>query len=202
MKVWRWIGWALVLALVACGGQATDLPWQEDFSEPGTWVVESDATAQVEIAEGVLRVHVAVPGQLAWAAAGKDLSDVHLAVEATQVAGPDDNEYGILLRLKDASNFYRFSISGDGYYAISKFEDGVPEDIVNWTPSEAIQQGQASNLIEVIAVGDQFTFRVNGQELAQVEDDTFSRGDVGLYAGTFYEGGVEILFDSLLVEAP
>lgn len=202
MKLWRWLGGALVLLLVACGAQETGLPWQEDFSAPGTWEAESDAAAQVEIQDGVLRVYVAVPGQLAWAAAGRDLADFHLTVEATQVAGPDDNEYGVLVRLEDGSNFYRFSISGDGYYAISKFEDGLPEDLINWTPSEIIRQGQASNTIEVIAVGEQFTFRVNGQELAQIEDNTFSRGDIGLYAGTFYEGGVEVHFDSLLVEVP
>jgi hypothetical protein len=45
------------------------------------------------------------------------------------------------------------------------------------------------------------TFLVNGVELTQVEDDRFSKGDVGVIAGTFYaEAGTHILFDNFAVE--
>jgi len=193
---------ALAVLLVSCGGGGA-LPWNEDFSAPGTWQAESDATAQVAVQDGVLRVYVAVPNQLAWAIAGKDFRDFHLTVEATQVSGPDDNEYGVLVRMQDHSNFYRFSISGDGYFLVSKFVDGQAELLgSNWTPSEAINQGQATNVVEVICQGDSMTFIVNGQQLAQVEDGQFTHGDIGLYAGSFYEGGVEVHFDNLSVTEP
>ena len=144
------LGIAAVL-LVACAS-SSDLPWSDDFSSSGTWQAESDATAEVGVRDGVMRVHVVVPNQLAWATAGKDLADFYLTVEATQVSGPDDNEYGVLVRMEDSASFYRFSISGDGYYLISKFDDGSPEILgTNWAPSEAIQQGRATNVIEVVA---------------------------------------------------
>ncbi len=202
-------GWllALLLLLTACSGAAldgeTELPWQEDFSTPGAWLVETDAAAQVAIEEGVLSVHVLVPNQLAWGAAGRDLGDFQLRVEATQVAGPDDNEYGVLVRMQDADDFYRLSISGDGYFLITKFVEGQAEILgANWTPSAAIQQGQATNVIQVLCQGQELVLVVNGQELARVEDDEFASGDVGLYAGTFYEGDVEIHFDNLQITAP
>jgi hypothetical protein len=72
----------------------------------------------------------------------------------------------------------------------------------NWTPSEAINQSQATNLIEVICQGSRMTFVVNGQQLAQVEDDRFTHGDIALYAGSFYQGGVQVNFDNLRVTAP
>jgi hypothetical protein len=197
--------WAMALlaaVLVACGGRA-GLSWSDDFSGPGTWQGESDATAQVAVQDGVLRVYVAVPNQLAWAIAGQDLRDFRLTVEATQVAGPDDNEYGVLVRMQDHSNFYRFSISGDGYFLVSKFVDGQQEFLgANWTPSEAIHRGQATNVVEVVCQGSTLTFIVNGQQLARVEDDQFAHGDIGLYAGSFYEGGVEVHFDNLSVTEP
>ncbi len=197
-----WVLAALTVLLAACGGGA-GLPWNDDFSTPGTWQAETDATAQVEVQDGALRVYVAVPNQLAWATAGKDLGDFHLTVEASQVAGPDDNEYGVLVRLQDASNFYRFSISGDGYFLVSKFVDGQQELLgSHWNPSEAIRRGQATNVVEVICAGGVFTFVVNGQQLAQVEDDEFAHGDLGLYAGSFYEAGVEVHFDNLSVTEP
>jgi hypothetical protein len=46
------------------------------------------------------------------------------------------------------------------------------------------------------------TFLVNGETVAQVEDETYRSGDIGLYAGTFFEPGVEIHFDNLEVTAP
>ncbi len=205
-------GWLLMagaaLLLAACGGGGEGqggggLPWTDDFSTPGSWLAESDATAQVEVQDGVMRIYVAVPDQLAWTVAGRDLGDFHLAVEATQVAGPDDNEYGLLVRVQDHSNFYRFSISGDGYFLVSKFVAGQQELLgLNWTPSEAIRQGQATNLLEVICQGSTLTFIVNGQQLARVEDTQFPHGDIGLYAGSFYEGGVEVHFDNLKVTEP
>ncbi len=192
----------VALLLAACsGGQS--LPWSEDFSSPGTWLTESDATAEVGVQDGVLRVHVIVPNQLAWASAGVDFSDLRLTVEATQVGGPDDNEYGVLVRMRDPSNFYRFSISGDGYFQVTRFVDGVEEPVGSgWTRSDAIHQGEATNLIEVVADGSRLILRVNGQELTRVEDTHFSHGDIGLFAGTFYEGGVEVHFDNLHVTSP
>jgi hypothetical protein len=199
-----WAVVALMALLVACGGGGgSQLPWNEDFSSPGTWKTESDAAAEVTVQDEVLRIHVAVPNQLAWATAEKDLRDFHLTVDATQVAGPDDNEYGVLVRYQDPGNFYRFSISGDGYFLVAKSVDGELETLgSNWTPSDAIDQGQATNTLDVICAGDTLTFQVNGQQIAQVTDDEFAHGDVGLYAGTFYEGGVEVHFDNLRVETP
>ena len=193
---------ALVVLLVACGGG--QLPWSDDFSDPASgWQAESDASAEVGYYEGVMRLLVKVPNRIAWASAGREFSDFHLAVEATQVAGPDDNEYGILVRVRDADHFYRFSISGDGYYQVSKY-DGEEWVVLSgdWTPSDAIQMGVATNLLEVVCQGTTMTFLANGVTLTQVEDRSYPRGDVGLYAGSFFEPGVEVHFDDLIVTEP
>ena len=193
---------ALVVFLVACGGE--QLPWSDDFSDPaGGWQAESDASAEVGCYEGVMRLLVEVPNRLAWASAGREFSDFRLAVEATQVAGPDDNEYGILVRMRDADHFYRFSISGDGYYLVSKYDGGAWE-VLNgdWTSSDAIHLGAVTNLLEVVCQSATMTFLVNGVTLMQVEDSSYSRGDIGLYAGSFFEPGVEIHFDNLTVTEP
>ncbi len=196
------LGVFLILFLCACG-KGDSLPWEEDFSDPSDWTLESDAAAQVTVRDGVLHISIVSSNQLAWAVAGKDLRDFHLTVEATQIAGPNDNEYGVLLRMQDRRNFYAFSISGDGYFLVSRFVDGVRQPIgADWSPSDAILQGANTNILEVIAQGNRFTFIVNGQQLAQVEDDRFSHGDIGLYAGSFYEGRVEVAFDNLRVTAP
>ena len=193
---------ALVVLLVACGGE--QLPWADDFSDPASgWQAESDASAEVGYHEGMMRILIRSPNRLAWASAGRGFSDFRLAVEATQVAGPDDNEYGVLVRMQDPDHFYRFSISGDGYYLVNRY-DG--EEWValggDWTPSDAIYRGAATNRLEVVCQGARMAFLVNGVQLVEVEDSSYSQGDIGLYAGSFFEPDVEVYFDNLTATEP
>jgi hypothetical protein len=192
-----------VVLLVACGGD--ELPWADDFSDPDSgWLAESDASAEVAYHDGVIRILIKAPNSLAWASAQRELANFNLAVEATQVAGPDDNEYGVLVRMQDPDHFYRFSISGDGYYMISKY-DGEEWQVLSgddWLPSDAIHLGAATNLLQVICQGATMTFSVNDVQLVEIKDGGYSRGDIGLYAGSFFEPDVEIHFDNLRVDSP
>jgi hypothetical protein len=192
-----------VALLAACGGG--ELSWSDDFSDPTSgWLAESDASAEVKYHDGVMCILVKTPNSLAWASAEREFSDFRLTVEATQVAGPDDNEYGVLVRMRDSDHFYRFSISGDGYYLVSKY-DGEEWKMLSgddWLSSDAIHLGAATNLVQVVCQGATMTFFVNGVQLAKVRDGGYSRGDVGLYAGSFFEPGVEIHFDNLRVDSP
>ncbi len=204
---WRLIATLGVLTglLIACGKEQTS--WADDFSDPESgWKAESDSSAEVGYHEGVMRIFIKSPNRLAWASAGREFSDFRLTVEATQVLGPDDNEYGVLVRMQDPDHFYRFSISGDGYYLISKYEKGewvaLSDDWKSPTDPDAIKLGATTNLLEVICQGSTMTFLVNGVQLEQIEDSKYSKGDIGLYAGSFFEPGVEIHFDNVFVEAP
>lgn len=195
----------VLFALASCSGEE-GLPWSDDFSDPSSgWQAESDASAEVRYDDGVMLVLVRWPDKLSWASAGRDLSDFRLSVVATQVSGPDDNEYGVLARMQDRQRFYIFAISGDGYYRVVK-RDGDQEAQLSgdWAQSDAINQGVASNLLEIICKGETMTMLVNGVPLAQVRDTSYERGDIGLYAGTFRDPGtgVEIHFDDLTVSEP
>jgi len=195
----------LVAVLVAgCSRPVAEQgPWQEPFDSGDAWRLSSDAIADVQIAEGRLTVHVFEPGQVAWAASQRTFSDVQLRVEATQVSGPHDNEYGVLIRMDDDRSFYAFSISGDGYARVARYEPtGWTVLGPDWAPSEAINLGEATNVLEVTARGGQLAFSVNGQSLVQVEDGTLTEGSVGLYAGAFGEGDVVVTFDNLTIDTP
>jgi hypothetical protein len=190
----------LVSILLACGVREHG-PWTETFDEAGDWQVSADAAASVTVADGVLRIHVFELGQVAWAAAGRTYSDFRLTVEATQVSGPDDNEYGVLTRMAGDTQFYVFSISGDGYARIARYNNGSWSILgPDWVPSDVIHQGAAPNVLEVEARGGTFVFSVNGTQVLQVEDAQLTKGDIGLYAGAFNEANVVIDFDNLEVQ--
>ncbi len=201
----QWGGPVLVLItllmLTACTSRES-AAWEETFDAPGDWRLSADAAAEITVQDGVLRIHVAEIGQVAWASAGRTYGNCRLTVEATQLAGPSDNEYGVLLRLQDDRHFYAFSVSGDGYVRAARY-DGVSWTVLgaDWTPNAAVRQGEATNILEVEATGATFVFRVNGEQVLQVADTTYPKGDIALYAGTFSEGDLTITFDNLKVES-
>ena len=167
-----------------------------------------ETTTDVErfVENGQFNLRVLTPLFIAWVECTKvEYTDFVLEVDATQVSGPDDNTYGVIFRYGlEASEFYTFSISGDGFYvlAIDGPERETPEMIVDWTESSAINQGQQTNHLKVIAVGENIKYYVNDQLLGEAQDSRLGAGTVGFFAGALEEGGVQISFDNLKISKP
>ena len=96
-----------------------------------------------------------------------------------------------------------FIISGQGDYAIYR-EDGDAggEFLVDWTKSDVIHQGDATNHLRAVCDGTYLALVVNGVLLAEAEDDTYTTGDLFLVASTLEDEPTEIHFDDLLVYVP
>lgn len=152
-------------------------------------------------------------------------SDFDLIVEATQVAGPDDNGFGVLFRYQDTRNYMLFMISGDGWYRLEQRVDGIDDVLSDWARTPVINQGQDTNTIRVVAQGNNFSFWVNDEPLPlcptlwnpanpaecmnvaepplQYADNALpTQGQLGLGARTFNQSGVVVTFDNLLVCGP
>ncbi|VAW41270.1 hypothetical protein MNBD_CHLOROFLEXI01-1304 [hydrothermal vent metagenome] len=182
---------------------------QDDFSgeQQCGWREYSQGGAVVEIAEGSLNISTSQTGQIWWSNVGRDFADVIVTVQARQTSGPNNNAYGVICRYQDENNFYIFLISGDGFYAIGKYESGKDQisyltENQEYIPSDLINQGIATNLIRVSCVGNELSLSVNGLPLVTVMDDKFMAGDVGLGVSTLEPGTAVVQFDDLLVLAP
>lgn len=171
------------------------------------WQLYSGQGVEEVIADGVLRIEANQPGIIGWTVAGQEISDVVITTRTTQVQGPDDNAYGIICRYQNEDNYYVFLISGDGHYAIGKFQSGF-DDIQYLTgggmyaPSEMINIGNASNEIEASCIGNQLSISINGVGVDSISDPTFVIGDVGLGAGSFQPGTMIIEFEDFLAAEP
>lgn len=201
---WSVLVFVLGLLLTACAPMTADQAWVEDFEDAEGWQLSSDAAAELTVEGGRLLIHILQPGQIAWATSERSFRDFDLSVEASQVSGPVDNEYGVLVRMEGDERFYAFSVSGDGYVRTAEYDNGswllLGSD---WSPQEAVNQGEATNLLEVRARGSDFVFLVNETEVASFSADDLSKGSVGLYAGAFDTADVRIAFDNLqVVPAP
>ena len=195
----------IVLALVACGGGGKGgegTAFSDNFDTPGDWHTISDPDVEIAYADGGLSIEIKVIDRAAWTVAGRKFKDAVVSVDATPVGGPDDNAYGLVVRHIDDRSFYRFEISGDGYFAVQAPTDAFGwEFLVNWTESPAIRKGRETNQLKVECRGSTMIFYANDVELTHIQDDRYREGDVGLIAGTFYtEPGTYILFDNFAVE--
>ena len=203
-KLFRlFIFWGMTAVLItACGAAET---YTETFDDPGSWRVESSGDVAGEVRDGVFNFLINADELTSWTTAGENFSDGIYTVEATQVAGSDNNAYGMLFRVDDEKDdFYAFQISGDGFVWIGRYRDGgaaEAEPIVNdwWFESPVINQGNATNKLSVRAEGQNFIFYINDQEVGRVTDDAFSSGDIGLMVRTLGLGGVNIQFDNFTV---
>ncbi len=208
---------ALTILLSACGlvGAGQDdcsdggSLFQDDFSGDKNcgWQEYSQGGAVVEISDGSLNMSTSQPGQIWWTNPGSEFDDVIISTQVRQVSGPDDNAYGVICRYQDENNYYIFLISGDGYYAIGKYQTGNDQityltENSQYVFSEDINQGVATNQIRASCVGNELSLSVNNVPLVVVQDPTFVRGDVGTAVSTLEPGELQISFDDFRVLAP
>lgn len=213
---------SLILATVACrfgrgdpddqadpvSNQANsgEIFFQDDFSDESSgWYTFVDGEGVTDYQDGGFRIFVGVPNTYHWTNPEENFGDVQIEVDVTKLAGPEENDFGLICRYRDDANFYFFTISSDGYYGIAKFVDG--EELLLGTDElgydeTAIRPGEATNHIRADCIGDTFTLYANGQQLTQVQDSDFASGDVGLIASTYEQAGTDMLFDNLVVRQP
>lgn len=167
-----------------------------------------------------------------FSALDRTYRDFDLRVTAQMIAGPLDNQYGVIFRYRDPDNYYGFLVGGDienvGWYALVKVQGGVLEWVSNWGTSEHVHAGNRANEIRVVAVDDTFQFFVNGHLMplcfkgenatsmwvdgacftddvaTTYQDAEFTQGQVALMAGHSIDVStpVVVAFDDVVIVGP
>ena len=193
-----------LLALSANSGGDTEgisLILSDDFSDSDSgWATFDDSEASALYDDGAFRISVQPEEYIAWSSLPRELDDFAIEVTTVWVGGSPANVCGVFTRYQDGDNFYEFGIDGEGYFMVGKYLDGEWVFLVEWQESGALNHGvDAMNGLAVVCRQNELSFYANGELLATVVDDSFSTGEISLFAETFDEGGVEILFDEVNV---
>lgn len=179
------------------------LLYEENFSSSkgSIWGGDLSANFSYYFQDGKYHLNVNQYDSYRAVSFGQNYNNSILEVEATQEAGPNDNYYGVIFRKLDWNNYYLFSISGDGYYCMSKYQNNTwTPSSWNWRKSSAIHTGNATNLIRVVSDGNEFSLYVNDIGVGNYNDSSFSSGMIGLTAGTLYTpGAATIGYDNLRI---
>ncbi len=196
-------------AMPSLGRPATPPPpgtilFKDDFSSPVSgWDHVRYEEGIMDYDGGNYRMLVNALDLNFWSTPHKDFTDVRIEADAGKLGGPDENRIGLICR-SDGRNYYFFIISSDGYYGLGLFQNGQAKLLGQdqMQAASAIHKGLAVNHLRLDCKADTLAAFVNGFQLAEVHDATFKHGDVGLLAGTFKQGGADILFDNFVVFAP
>ncbi len=178
--------------------------FQDDFSDPSSgWLTERDQDHVIDYENGGFRISGNHRQFDYWSIPNLNFTDVRIEVDAEKLSGPDNNSFGILCRYNH-ENFYGFLISSDGYYGISKRSNGDHQLIgaQGMQTSPVIRKGTTSNHIRADCIGNTLTLYINGEKLLEMNDNDYTSGDVGLLAGSFDTGGIDIKFTHFLVLKP
>ena len=128
-------------------------------------------------------------------------TNFHLQVTASEVAGTQEDFYGVVLRAADQSYFYLFDVSAlyGGQFAFWRCDKQchlLPDDSVS-ALSTTIGQ---SDTLSVEASGNTFTFFINGYPVGKYTDPStraFAHVEVGLCVE---EKGSEVAFSRLQID--
>lgn len=175
----------------------------DDFSEDsGLWDTGSSQNGEVHIKNGELWFHIIPTQYYFWSGWNGDIfANTVISVNARVETPTGVGDFGVICRLQDGNNFYALEVSEDRYFSIWKMVNGQNTSLNEWTYSGAIPDS-ASMVITATCVGDRLALAINDLLLAEIRDDTFKSGQVGLLAGTFETGNIIVAFDNYVVRKP
>ncbi|MGQ9618943.1 MAG: family 16 glycoside hydrolase [Candidatus Aminicenantia bacterium] len=134
----------------------------------------------------------------------RNFTNFSISVETSRLSGPYSSQ-GIIFRADD--NFkkgYLFQIytGRPGMFSIWKIVNEELQALSHWQNSELVKVSfEKWNSIAVEAKGANLSFYINGNLVAQISDDTYKSGRIGLWTKGKAGGGGEVVFDNLKVGA-
>jgi hypothetical protein len=180
--------------------------WRDDFSDPNSgWSERSDSDSMSYL-EGEFQISLnSTMTDLITRPSKAFPADVIIEVDTYNAASTDNNDFGVICRMQDLDNFYFFEIASDGYAVIGMFQANKMQYLSSdkMVSVNGINAGAMPNHIRAECIGNRLRLYANENLVAETTDSTFTAGgDVGLLAGSFDVGGIDIRFDNFIVIKP
>jgi hypothetical protein len=137
-----------------------------------------------------------------WSLSWEELTNFYL--EITGSFGDDcsgKDRYGMIFRAPDTSEGYLISISCDGSFRLSKWESEEEEytTLESWTTSEHINDGPGGvNRLGVMVKGTMITGFINGHQVFELNDGTFTKGRFGVLVAASDTAGFTVYLDQVV----
>jgi hypothetical protein len=179
--------------------------YRDDFSTPGRWYNGfEDATVSLNFeGEAFAAIDKLTDFIIFYSASVRTEVNFYAEIDATIGACSGRDAGGMAVRVSGANydQSYVFEIACNGEYRLRKFIEfsTLPEVLLNWTYTDAINQGpNATNRIGIFADGDEIYLYVNGTLLTEdpIEDNDYPEGRFGIFASAVETPFLKVLFDN------
>jgi serine/threonine protein kinase len=129
---------------------------------------------------------------------GAESADFYLAAEMEHIKGPSTAQQGFIFRHNgeieaDLSQYYLYLINAQGEFSVYLYDGGAWTELAPWQQTSALTYDYP-NLMEVVAQGSLLSFYINGQQVAEINDTTLTKGKVGL-AVSLNQNGDQAVWD-------
>lgn len=178
-----------------------ELIFSDDFSDADLWLLGQTSTTSIALGNQALTLALNQPGGYLYTLRKSPiLSDFYLEVTASPSLCRGDDEYGLLLRVSPALEFYRFSLSCDGNVRLDKYFSGKASSPQAKTPSGSVPRGApSSSLIGAWVKGKEMQFYVNDEYQFTVRDPSLVEGSLGFFVRSAGDNAVTVSFTNLSV---
>jgi hypothetical protein len=168
----------------------SDILFRDDFSGGrNQWGTGTDADSSVEYFEETLNFQIFTTNYSVWTAPNdSDYENVHMEVTVINNGTDSNTAFGFICNQQQFldDSYYYFVVTPAGEYAIAKaaigFDDVFLTNNDAWGSSDLIAKDAASYRIGADCANSTLTLYVDGQEVASVDDTSYTSGGFALFA--------------------
>lgn len=106
------------------------------------------------------------------------IGDFYLTADAQRVSGSEHTVYALIFRDADSAGYYVFRAADDGYFSVSRSQNGW-RTLIHDTQTSAIRPGEV-NRLGVLAQGSRFIFMINDRYVGELTDAGVDKGTIGV----------------------
>lgn len=165
-------------------GQLGSSVWGAVFEDgTETWYQFENDQSKSEVKDGKLQLTAKKANSFdAWTMSYPQMDDFYLEVVfSIGKACQGKDRYGILFRAPDNSQGYLYNVACDGSYQLRSWNGEQFTDLIKWTVDTHIaQEPVKTQRLGVWAEGDRLVLFVNGFQIGETRDSTFSEGTFGV----------------------
>jgi hypothetical protein len=177
--------------------------YSDDFSNNQSgWLQSNDESGKFQYSGGQYVIDLPAGNYFNLACANRNFTDEVISVDAIYISG-DATEGGpyIVWRYTDINNFYSLFFSGGNNLWVFKRIKGQWQQFgTTFAPSSGpVNAEQQVNNITISVKGAISNIYLNGKYLTNINDSTFSNGDICLGASSSATSPSAVSFDNLVV---
>lgn len=160
--------------------------WVDPMDDGDNWPTGYSDYTSIDFDEGFMKM-TADTDLDGWRLSWPFLENFYLEAMLKSPTCEGYDHVGVMFRVPenaDANKGYLFGITCDGRYSLRRWDGKNMYYPINWTASEAINQGSgAVNVLGVMAQDANLAFYINGQKVNEVSDNAYLEGSFGIFVG-------------------